>query len=259
MVQLSRKPPEDMAAYDCLLAAKIHHHKCTKEDNAKALELLKRAVALEPDFASAHAWKACTLGQGLARGYLERNEATLKESREAVEIAYRLDENDVEANRILCEYEMYYRDWEKAKRHQDRAYTMNPNDPRLVAQRGELLTWMGQADEGAKLLEAAMRLDPYDAHSRAHLLGRAHFVLRRYSEALEAYQRIPSPRAGHIADMAACLAYLGQLDAAKAKIPTVLALDPDFTTTRYVAGLLYCVDADREHHAEGLLKAGFPV
>jgi adenylate cyclase len=257
MQQMSRNPPENMAAYDYLLAAKIHHHKFTKEDNAEALDLLDKAIELEPNFAPAHAWKACTLGQALARGYAERNEESLKESREAAEIAYRLDENDVEANRILCEWEMYYRNWEKARLHQDRAYALNPNDPRLVAQRGELLTWLGEAEEGTKLLETAMRLDPYDAHVRAHLLGRALYAQRHYDEALSAYRQIPSPRVGHLADMAACFAQLTKDAEAKAQVDAVLRLDPKFTTAGYVDDLLYCVDADREHHAEGLRKAGF--
>jgi adenylate cyclase len=257
MAQMSRKPPEQMAAYDYLLAAKIHHHKFTKEDNTKALELLERAVELEPNFASAHAWRACTLGQALARGYVERTDAILDESREQAEIAYRLDENDVEANRILCEWEMYYRNWEKAQLHQDRAYGLNPNDPRLVAQRGELLTWLGQAEDGANLLEMAVRLDPYDAHARAHLLGRALFVTRRYEEALSAYQKIPSLRAGHLADMAACLAQLGKSAEAKERVEAALRLDPEFSIEKYLGNLLYSVDADREHHAEGLRKAGF--
>jgi len=258
MVQLSKKPTEDMAAYDLLLAAKIHHHKFSKDDNAKALDLLDKAIQLDPDFAAAHAWKACTLGQALARGYTERDEGTLVASREEAETAYRLDENDVEANRILCEWEMYYRNWDKAKMHQDRAFSLNPNDPRLVAQRGELLTWLGQAEEGAKMLQTAMRLDPFDAHVRAHLLGRSLYVLRRYDEALNAYRLIGSPRVGHLADMAACYAQLGKADDAKAQVDAVLQLDPKFTSAGYLDGLLYCNDADREHHAEGLRKAGFP-
>ncbi len=257
MQQMSRKPPEHMVAYDYLLAAKIHHHKFTKEDNAEALDLLDRAIELEPNFASAHAWKACTLGQALARGYVERSDTILEDSREQAEIAYRLDENDVEANRILCEWEMYYRNWEKARLHQDRAFNLNPNDPRLVAQRGELLTWLGQAEEGKKLLQTAMRLDPYDAHARAHLLGRALYALHQYDEALNAYQQIPSPRIRHLADMAACFAQLGKTAEAKAQVDAVLQLDPKFTSTGYLDDLPYCVDADREHHAEGLRKAGF--
>ncbi len=126
-----------------------------------------------------------------------------------------------------------------------------------MAQRGELLTWLGQAEEGTKLLETAMRLDPYDAHARAHLLGRALYALRHYDEALSNYQKIPSPRVGHLADMAACFAQLGKAAEAKAQVDAVLQRDPKFTSTGYVGDLPYCVDADREHHEEGLRKAGF--
>jgi hypothetical protein len=103
----------------------------------------------------------------------------------------------------------------------------------------------------------AMRLDPYDAHVRAHLLGRALYAQRHYDEALSAYRQIPSPRVGHLADMAACFAQLTKDAEAKAQVDAVLRLDPKFTTAGYVDDLLYCVDADREHHAEGLRKAGF--
>ena len=59
------KLPEDMAAYDLLLAGKIHHHRFTKDDNLKALELLDRAIKLDCNFAAAYAWKALCAGPGL--------------------------------------------------------------------------------------------------------------------------------------------------------------------------------------------------
>ncbi len=257
--QLTRKPPEDMAAYDLVLSAKIHHHKFTREDNAKALDLLQKAIALDPNFAPAHAWKACTLGQAMARGFTDVPEKFWEESLKEVETAYRIDQNDVEANRILCEVAMYERDWEKAKLHQDRAYRLNPNDSRLVAQRGELLTWLGRAEEGVKMLETAVRLDPYEAHARAHLLGRALLALGRYEEAIEAYKRIAHPRAEHLADLAACYAALGKAAEAKAAVAAALRVDPAFTVATYAGRLRYTVAADQERHVEALRKAGVPA
>ena len=57
-----RKPTDNMAAYECVLAAKVLHHRSIREDNAEAQRLLDRAVALDPNYAHAHAWKACVLG-----------------------------------------------------------------------------------------------------------------------------------------------------------------------------------------------------
>jgi adenylate cyclase len=256
--QLTRKPPENMAAYELVLAAKIHHHKFTKEDNAKALDLLQKAITLDPSFAPAHAWKACTLGQAMARGFTDTPDRLWEESLKAVETAYRIDPNDVEANRILCEVAMYNRDWEKAKLHQDRAYRLNPNDPRLVAQRGELMTWLGHAEEGIAMLETAVRLDPYDAHVRAHLLGRARLVLGRYEEALDAFKRIVLPRAEHLADVAACYAALGKETEAKTAVAAALRANPAFTVATYANRLRYTIATDQERHLGALRRAGVP-
>ena len=71
-----RKPTENMAAYECVLAGKVLHHRSTREDNAEAQRLLDRAIALDPKYAHAHAWKACVLGQTWVYGWCEDREAT---------------------------------------------------------------------------------------------------------------------------------------------------------------------------------------
>lgn len=256
--RLRRKPPSDMAAYDCLLTAKILHHRITKEDNSEALRLLDKAIELDPDFAQSYAWKACTLGQAMARGYTDDVDTSWKEASTALQRAVALDENDVECHRILCEVNMSSRDWEAAELHHNRAFVLNPNDPRLAAQRGELLTWMGKAEEGAEWIRKAIRLDPYEAHLRAHLLGRSLYALRDYEGALSAFRQIPSPRYRHLADMAAISAQMGKADEAKALAAKVLELEPGFTITGYMEGLAYREDADRAHHLEGLRKSGLP-
>ena len=78
---------------------------------------------------------------------------------------------------------------EQADLHHQKAFSLNPNDPRIVAQRGELLTWQGHPDEGADWARLAMRLDPYDASGRVHLLGRALHVARLYLDAIEAFSQ----------------------------------------------------------------------
>ncbi len=256
--RIKRKLPDDMAAYDCLLAGKGHHHRFTKEDNDKALELLERAIELDPDYAAAYAWKACVLGQALGRGFRPDPEALFARSVEAVAKAISLDANDIECHRILCEIAMVRRQWDQARRHSDRAISLNPNDPRLVAQKGELLSWLGKPEDGAACVRKAVRLDPYSVQTWAHLLGRALLMSRLYEEAIEAYGQSSPPRFGCHADMAGCYAELGKASEVRAQTEETLRLKPDFSISDYVDRLTYRHSQDREHHRDLLRKADLP-
>ena len=138
--RIKRKRPEDMAVYDYVLRGKMHHHRGTKDDNAEALRLLDKAIELDPEFAEAYAWKACTLGQALFRGFGDNKEELFARDVEAVGKALSLDENNFECHWIMCEVCMMVARMEEAELHHQKAFALNPNDHRIVAQRSELLT-----------------------------------------------------------------------------------------------------------------------
>jgi len=258
MTKVQRKIPKDMVALDCLMAGKIHHHRATKVDNEKALQLLNKAIELDPEFGVVYAWKACTLGQAIEFGFDTDVEKLEAEAISAVQTALSFDENDVECHRLLCEVNMERKLLEEATSHNRRALTINPNDPRLIAQRGELLTWLGRPAEGVEYIEKALRLDPFDTVSRAHLLGRALFGCEQYEDALAAYRNNPSPRYGQLAEMAACHERLGERDQAKKLTGKVLQLYPAFKARNYVAGLPFKNSSNSIDLIQSLTDAGLP-
>ncbi len=257
--RIRRKPPQQMAAYDYVLAGRIHHHRVTGEDNAEALRMLETAIQLDPGFAEAYAWKACTLGQALQFGFCTDFAETEKQAFAAIDKALSLDENDVECHRLLCEVRMESRQLVQAETHSDLALAMNPNDPRIVAQRGELLTWLGRPEEGVEWIEKAMRVDPFGAPGRAHLLGRAFYTARRYAEAIAAFGKIVSPSYMHLAEVAACHARIGDQVCATELATAALRLNPDFTVDQDMQTRTYQDPADAAHLAEGLRAAGLPA
>ncbi len=256
--RIKRKRPEDMAVYDYVLRGKMHHHRCTKDDNTEALRLLDKAIELDPEFAEAYAWKACTLGQALARGFGDNKEELFAQDVEAVEKALSLDENNFECHWIMCEVRMMVARLEEAELHHQKAFALNPNDPRVVAQRSELLTWLGRPVEGVDWARQAMRLDPYAAAGRAHLLGRALYIARSYEDAIEAFKQVRVPSYSHHAEIAACYAQLGSDEKASLHAGKVLSLKPDFSIADHVQGLPFKESRDRDQYRDGLRKAGLP-
>jgi adenylate cyclase len=254
-----RKPPGNLAAYECVLEAKVLHHRSNKDDNARALRLIERAVELDPKYAHAHAWNACILGQQWGYGWCADRAVAEDQIVRALEVALGLDDNDSDVHRILAAVALVQNEHDKAVYHQRRALGLNPNDDLIVVQQGELLTWHGPADEGVEWIRKAMRLNPYHPLRFWGHLGRAYFVARRYAEALEALGHLSGADAPTQTLMAACHAQLGNAAAAAAHVREALKREPGFNWTACLATLHYRSEADLAHHRDSAAKAGLPM
>ena len=258
--RVQRKPPENLVAYECVLAGKLLHHRSTRADNEEALRMLERAIALDPGYAHAHAWKACVLGQSTVTGWCADVEATRRALIGEVTKALSLDENDSDVHRVLAAVNLtVHHDYDKALYHQERALALNPNDDLIAVQQGEVLTWIGQAEEGIEWIQKAMRLNPYHPETFWSHLGRAYFVARRYGEAVKAFQRRSRTGQTHWAFLAACYAQLGDAAAAKGATQELLQRARDFSIERFIATQHYKHESDREHHRAALVKAQLPA
>src|SRR5262249_12906285 len=198
-----RKPTGNMEAYEYVLAAKVLHHRSTRTDNEEAQRLLDRALELDPDYAHAHAWKACVLGQTWVYDWCEDRDAIFQQVVAEADTTLTLDENDSDVHRILAALNLNRNDHDRATYHQERALALNPNYDLVVVQQGELLTWLGRPEEGIDWIKKAMRLNPYHPQRFWNHLGRACYCAERYAEAAEALSRITQPDHNHHALLAA--------------------------------------------------------
>ncbi len=256
--RIKRKTPDNMAAYELVMTAKILHHRSTKEDNNEAQKLIDQAIALDPDYAHAHAWKACIVGQSWVYDWCDDRDAAWQLVNDQLKVAMALDENDADMHRIQAAVHLSRSDHDGAAYHQERGLALNPNYDLIVVQQGELYTWMGLPEKGIEWAKKAMRLNPHHPERFWNHLGRAYFVARRYGEASDAFRRISRPDKFHHAFLAACAAMQGEEQAAENHAKSVLAADPDFSVAAYLDTLHYRLESDRAHHREALLKAGLP-
>ena len=254
-----RKPTDNMIAYECVLTAKVLHHRSTRSDNEQAQRLLDRALALDPNYAHAHAWKACVLGQTWVYDWCADRDATFQQVAAELELSLALDDNDSDVHRILAALNLNRDDHDKAAYHQERALTLNPNYDLVVVQQGELLTWLGRPDEGIDWIKKAMRLNPYHPERFWSHLGRACYCAEKYAEAAEAFSRLTRPDHTHHAFLAATFAQMGNSVAAAAHAAEVLKREPQFSVAAYLGTQHYKHEVDRGRHEAGLLKAGLPA
>jgi len=254
-----RKRTDNMAAYECVLTAKVLHHRSTREDNVQAQRLLDRAIALDPNYGHAHAWKGCVLGQTWVHDWCADRDATMRQVFAEVEVALGLDDNDADVHRILAALSLMRKDHDKAAYHQERALALNPNYDLVVVQQGELLTWLGRPEEGIDWIRKAMRLNPCHPERFWSHLGRACYCAEQYAEAAEAFSRITRPDHSHHAFLAASFAQMGNAIAATAHTAEVIKREPKFSVAGYLTTQHYKREIDRQRHADGLLKAGLPA
>jgi adenylate cyclase len=171
-----------------------------------------------------------------------------------------LDDNDSDVHRILAALRLRQHDYERAAYHQGRALSLNSNDDLIVVQQGEILTWLGQPEEGIEWIRKAMRLNPYHPARFWNHLARALFGARRYAEASEAVRRISDPDEFHLAFLAASFAMGGDAARAREQVQLVLRRKPGFSVQKdYLPTLHYKREGDLAHHRDALLTAGLPA
>ena len=254
--QARRKAPDSLAAYECFLRGKDHHHRFTVDDNVRAITMFERAVALDRAYALAYAWLACAFFQ---RTFFDPDPALVRRCFEEVQKAYALDDGESEVHRILGAFHLQWQEFEKAEFHLERALTLNPNDDRTVCQRGDLATYLGRAAEGEQWVRRAMRLNPYYFPRFWLRLAQALYHQGRFGEALDALKREPIQVPHDRTYMAAILARLGRTGAARRVIRELRARQPMLTCGDLTRPLPYRRPEDRDDVAAALRLAGLPV
>ncbi len=178
--RIKRKPSENLNSYEWLVRGNYHHVRFGKEHMEKAIEAFDMAINLDQSNARAHALKACTLGAGLAYGWVNPEEK-IPVIFEHVRKSQEADEDDFECLRICSALSLMEGNHQAAQEHANKAYRINPNDPRVLRQMGSVLIVMGRAAEALKLMHHSFDLDPIPQGQTTSCHNYLQFVWAYYS------------------------------------------------------------------------------
>jgi len=176
-----------------------------------------------------------------------------------VEQAASLDENDTECHRIMCRIALIQAKYAKSEYHLERALALNPNDPRLVVQRGINLTFLGDPEAAIPWIEKAMRLDPFSAYRYYLDLVRALFMAQRPAEAVGVLERTTREHWEHYLLAAAAYAAQDGQTAAREAAQRAIAMRPQLSISSYVdSRFKWKRSEDRARLRDALAQAGLP-
>ena len=154
---------------------------------------------------------------------------------------------------------MLRKEHDKAIAAAERAIALNPNAAVAYKDLGVILINSGRYEEGTKLIEKAMRLNPIPPTHYLQDLGFGYAHLGRYEDATEMFQmalkRAPNNVFGHIG-LAYVYISLGREEDARRHAEEVLKLDPTFSLEQYAEIRPVKDKAEVERYIANLRRAG---
>ena len=160
--RVEKKPTKDIRAYEYYVKGREYYFRYKKEDNEQAIELFKKALELDPDYALAHAGLADAYSQRAARfglpeaGWFDR---AVEEAQKAIS----LDPNLAEGYKALG-LAFNYKGWKrKAVEAGQKAVEANPNSAVACNALGEYYWGIGELDKAVPFIKKAVALSPADA------------------------------------------------------------------------------------------------
>ena len=197
--QIAKRQSAHSEAYRLYLLGSHSFFQNTTASYEKALAYFNQAIALDPNYALAHAGVSDVYAASSSQ-ILPPAEAMPK-ARQAALMAIKLDGTLPEAHYSLGTVMIWGDwDWAGAEREYKRAIELNPSFVIALAQYGNLLASLGRFEEALAVARRAQELDPLSFHG-AYALGRIYFVARRYDEALIPFRKLveidPNDRSAH--------------------------------------------------------------
>lgn len=264
MERVRRRPAENLDAYDLYLRALPQVYAFRPNDNLAALELLEKAIELDPAYAPALAYAAWCHEQRLVRGWSPVGQDDVRTATALAHRAIAAGGGDamalVTAGFVLV---MVARDYDAGLDAARRALELNPGSGFVAMLSSAALVFGGDPEEALVHAERAMALSPLDPGFFMFLTiaGLAHFLNGRPEPALELAKKSASLYPDWDTTywvLVSAYVRLGRMAEARATLARLVSLSPGLTVSGARQRLPIRNPASLDLILDGFCKAGLP-
>jgi DNA-binding SARP family transcriptional activator/TolB-like protein len=168
LAALRRSRARTFGAYELFLQARENAYRLTRKTLAEAELQLERSIAIDPEFAPAHAWLAEVNFLTWWAGWADDGDARLAECYRLGRRAVDLDATDAFAWAQLGQSQTLRREFQAARQSLDRALYLNPHDPDAITINAFHLLYSGKAEDADAAIRGAMLRDPSGHYGLVH-------------------------------------------------------------------------------------------
>lgn len=228
------KPTSSLTAFDLYLRT-IPRFRASRADNEAALDLLAKAIALDPDYGAAHAMAGRCYQFQLMFGWRPPGDAAFARGADHCREAASKGRNDSEALWMAGLALVHL-----AGEHDfsqgliERSLTLNPNSANAWTASCLLHSYLGETETAILHFHNAQRLNPLDLSQHVHwnTIGWAYLGAGQYAKAAEAAEKTLRVQADYLPGLrlsAVTCALLGRFDEARQHTTRLLAKQPNNT------------------------------
>lgn len=251
------KPPTNLDAYDYCLRGRHLGRSFDRSERLRARSMFLSAIEADPEYSRGYIELAWLDIRRLKWGEASDPDAALARALDAATTATTLEPNDADCHWMLGLIHLWKRDHAKSIACYERARTISPNHPDLLADMCDMLGYAGRPEEAIQVGKMALRLNPNPPDWYLWDIAAGYYLTGNYNESLNYLQRIARPGPAYRL-LAATYARLGLLEEAREAGAELLKVNPEFSISRYEAQAPYANREDLDRYVIGLRMAGLP-
>lgn len=192
IVRTAQRPTDNMNSYDLYLRSMQHFRLSRKDDMQAAIDLLDRAIELDPTYAIAMSQSCVCHRQMVDHRWADDIERYRTRGLELVERALAVAGTDTRVlSQVAASLPGLEGGFDRANRLVARAIALNPSSSFVWLISGSIHLRNGQPDIAAEHLETSIRLDPISSSANAYsrmYLASARFQQGRFDEAMGLFE-----------------------------------------------------------------------
>lgn len=257
-----RKRPQDLGAYDYAMRAMPHVWALEQEEGDKALALLDKALAIDPEYPLALSLAAWCHAQRSVYNWTDDIAGSQTLARTLAERAAELSGDDPLVLAVLGAVHTFVRNHGTARVLLERALALDPNAAWAWSRLGWLENYSDRPERALENFERALRLSPLDPMNFNNYvgMGSAHEVAQDYDKATALYRRALEERPHAVwiyRNLAATLCAAGRMEEAQKAYAEVTRRYPGLTVSRFKQAMVFSAPA-LDRMVDNLRKLGLP-